>query len=205
MKLISDINIREDLYPRLKKDPVLAQKYAENISVLPAIEINQHGDLIDGWHRLTAYRTAGETEIPVIITETSSDVETLKLAIMRNASHGKQLNEEDKKGMALRLFNGGEGIGDKNELAVILSVSVKTIGRYLEYVEKRLKEDRETKIKELWMACSTEEEIAGAVGIAQQTINDKLKLLPDIDTCPKPVKVHALYISIHTHARGVTV
>ena len=46
MKLISDINIREDLYPRLKKDPVLAQKYAENISVLPAIEINQHGDLM---------------------------------------------------------------------------------------------------------------------------------------------------------------
>ena len=36
-------------------------------------------------------------------------------------------------------------------------------------------------------------EIAGAVGIAQQTINDKLKVLPDIDTCPKPVKVHALF------------
>lgn len=193
MKAISEINIRDDLYPRMKKDPALAQKYAGNIEMLPAIEINQNGDLIDGWHRLTAYRTAGFTEIPVIITETASDVETLKLAIERNAKHGQQLTDGDKKSMAIRLFNGGEGITDKKELSGILSVSVKTISRYLDFVEKRLKEDREAKIKEMWMACSTEEEIANVVGINKATVSRKAEECCNIDKCPKSNKVHALY------------
>ena len=39
---ITEIVFREDLYPRLE--------YAEVIDVLPPIEINQHNELIDGWH-----------------------------------------------------------------------------------------------------------------------------------------------------------
>ncbi len=51
------IKFREDLYPRFKYDPFLVQQYAANLEMLPAIKINQHNELIDGYHRLTAYKT----------------------------------------------------------------------------------------------------------------------------------------------------
>jgi len=35
---IDQIIIRDDLYPRLKKDPVLVQKYTSDLEVLPPIE-----------------------------------------------------------------------------------------------------------------------------------------------------------------------
>ena len=48
---VSDVTWREDLYPRIERDPVLVQRYAENLDMMPPIEINQHNILIDGWHR----------------------------------------------------------------------------------------------------------------------------------------------------------
>lgn len=44
-KQIEEIIYREDLYPRLKHDPLIVQKYAEDLTVLPPIEINQHNIL----------------------------------------------------------------------------------------------------------------------------------------------------------------
>lgn len=190
---ISSITIRDDLYPRLQKNPALVQKYAENIEVLPPIEINQHNELIDGWHRLMAYKTANLTEIPVIVTETKSDVETLALAIERNAKHGLQLNDADKKSMAIRLYNGGVGIQDKNEIARILSVSAKSVDRYLKEVEARRKEEINRKIFEMYLDCATQQEIADEVGVPQKTVDDRLKVLADLDTCPKPLKLSALF------------
>ena len=61
---VSDIIFREDLYPRINKDPQLVQRYAENIEVLPPIQINQDNILIDGWHRWTAYRKLNSEDIP---------------------------------------------------------------------------------------------------------------------------------------------
>ena len=34
---------------------VTVQKYAEDLSVLPPVEVNQRHELIDGWHRWTAH------------------------------------------------------------------------------------------------------------------------------------------------------
>lgn len=50
---VSDVIFRSDLYPRLETDPVMVQKYADDLSVLPPILVNQHNELVDGWHRWT--------------------------------------------------------------------------------------------------------------------------------------------------------
>jgi len=52
---VKDIVFREDLYPRIRTSAETVQKYAEDLSVLPPIEINQRNELIDGWHRWTAH------------------------------------------------------------------------------------------------------------------------------------------------------
>jgi ParB-like chromosome segregation protein Spo0J len=173
---ISSITIRDDLYPRLQKNPALVQRYAENIEVLPPIEINQHNELIDGWHRLMAYKTANLTEIPVTVTETKSDVETLALAIERNAKHGLQLNSADKREMAIRLYNNGEG-WSKKEIARILSVGESTVYRYLEGISTRCDEEIDKIILEMHRAGATQQEIADATGIPQRTISDRLQRL----------------------------
>ena len=43
------------------------------------------------------------------------------------------------------------------------------------------------------MACYTQEEISEAVKMAQQTIADRLKVLPNLESFPKSVKLSALY------------
>jgi replicative superfamily II helicase len=192
---VSEVVFREDLYPRIEHDPRLVQKYAEDLDVLPPIEVNQHYELIDGWHRWTAYRKIGAETIPVIITQTKSDVELLSLAIERNAKHGQQLTNADKRKMAIRLFNSGAGVSDKAYLAKILSVSQKTINRYLKETEDRIKADRDAKIFSMYLSGHTQQEIADAVGVPVGTLKDKMsrKEWLDLDKCPKSTKIAALF------------
>ena len=55
---VSDIIWREDLYPRFEPSPAIIQQYADAIDELPPVEINQHNELIDGYHRWTAHKKA---------------------------------------------------------------------------------------------------------------------------------------------------
>lgn len=48
---VDAVVFRSDWYPRIETSAVTVQKYAEDLSVLPPIEVNQNNELIDGWHR----------------------------------------------------------------------------------------------------------------------------------------------------------
>lgn len=87
MAKVKDIVFREDLYPRINTSPETVQKYAANLDVLPPIEVNQHTELIDGWHRWTAFKKEKRADIPITVTQTKSDAHLLELAIERNAAH----------------------------------------------------------------------------------------------------------------------
>jgi len=154
---VSDVVYREDLYPRLKSDPTTIQRYAENLDVLPPIEINQHKILIDGFHRWTAHRSVEAETIKAVVTETASDAELLGLAIERNAAHGLQMSGEDKRQMALTLYSAKAY--DRAGLQKLLSVSEATLSRWLSDIDKADREKRKRKIQELWLAGHTAEEI----------------------------------------------
>src|SRR5262252_5575362 len=102
---VSDIVFRSDLYPRLETNPLTVQKYAEDLDVLPPIEINQKSELIDGWHRWTAHIKRERSTIRAFVTHTASDAELRELAIERNASHGLQLSQSDKKALARKIYS----------------------------------------------------------------------------------------------------
>lgn len=176
---VNDVVYREDLYPRIKSDPRLVQRYAENLDVLPPIEINQHNILIDGFHRWTAHRKAEAQHIAAVVTETKSEDELFALAIQRNASHGWQMDEESKHQSAIRLFRDGHGL-PVDEIRRVLSVDYSTVYRWLKTALDRLKEQRRQRIFDLWLSCHTQEEIADAVkdiripGSARQSITDEV-------------------------------
>jgi ParB-like chromosome segregation protein Spo0J len=168
---VDQIVFRKDLYPRINHDPALVQKYVGILEVLPPIEVNQSNELIDGWHRWTAHKTAKAKEIAVTVTKTASEAEFLALACRRNATAGKQLEERDKAKMAIRLYNGGEGV-KAEEIAEILSVTVRTVNeRYLADVNRQLKVQREERMLELHLSCHTQQQIADDVGVSQKEVS----------------------------------
>lgn len=164
---VSEVVYREDLYPRFEPDPATIQQYADSIEVLPAIEINQHNELIDGYHRWTAHKKQKAETIKAIVTQTKSDNEFLRLAIERNAKHGLQLNNAEKKNLALRLYTSRKK--EKDEFAKLFSVDIRTIERWTSRRDKDLKEQRNKQIFEWWLAGETYEEIASEMGLDDKT------------------------------------
>ena len=174
---VSDVVFRDDLYPRIETSATTVQKYAEDLSVLPPIEVNQKNELIDGWHRWTAHKKSGAETIKETVTETESDEELIELAIIRNSAFGYQLATSDKKAMARRIYratSASERGTKKKRLAEILSMSEATIDRWLKRIDKDTEEERNAAVLNLWLQCYTQEEIADATGVSRDKVNDLL-------------------------------
>ena len=184
---VSEIVFREDLYPRLNHDPTIVQRYAENVDVLPPIEVNQNNELIDGFHRWTAHRKIEAESIAVKVTPTATEAEFLALAIKRNASHGHQLANEDKKKMAIRLYAAGTGM-DKEEIRQTLSVTARMVNKYLSDIDKQLREERKEKIFNMWMACYSQEEIADECGVSRESVKIEIETIGKNGTDSKITK-----------------
>lgn len=184
---VDSVIYRKDLYPRLKTDHLTVEKYAESLEVLPPIEVNQHNELIDGWHRWTAYKENKAESIPAFVTPTESDAQLLELAIERNAKFGLQLSEADKRDLAERLYRTTpekERREKKPYLAKILSVPPRTLNSWLSRTDKETKEKRNRRIFEKWLRCHTQEEIAEEEGITKETVSticQKMAELPESD------------------------
>lgn len=185
---VNEVVFQNDLYPRSAKLPEVVQQYAEDISVLPPIEVNQDYVLIDGWNRWTAHQKMGVKEIRVFVTETSSDLELFELAAERNSKHGRQLTFKEKEDVARRIYHTTpyrERSKTKERLALSLKVSERTVGRWLARIDKDDKVKRDKKIRKMWMACYTQEEIAEECECTHQTVSN---ILQKIDTSPKLAK-----------------
>lgn len=199
VKEVKEINVcevvfREDLYPRIEKNSSTVQKYAEDLEVLPPIELNQRLELIDGWHRWTAHKKAESKTIKIIITNTSSDTDFLELAIERNASHGLQLSQDDKRDLARKIYSAAEDKKRdeiKAKLVKLLSVSERTMRNWLSSIDNDIKERRDKKILNMWLTCHTHEEIADIVGLSRSQVSG---ILTELARLPKPAEAAANHL-----------
>ncbi|MDG6027108.1 MAG: hypothetical protein E3K40_10470 [Candidatus Brocadia sp.] len=192
---VDKVVVREDLYPRTEKSTLTVQKYYENLEMLPPIEINQRHELIDGWHRWTAHKKAGVKTIKAIITHTNSDRELLELAIERNATHGLQLSQEDKRDLARKIYIAVEDKKrdeTKAKLIKLLSVSERTVRNWLSTIDKDAKESRDKKILSMWMASYTQEEISDAVGLSRSQVGG---ILTESAKLPKSAEAAANHLA----------
>lgn len=192
--LVSEVVFRKDLYPRIETNAVTVQKYAEDLEVLPPIEVNQDKELIDGWHRWTAHKKAKAEKIKATVTKTASDAELLELAIERNATHGLQLSQEDKRNMARTIYHATperERDAKKKQLAKLLSVSERAVRDWLSRIDKDAKEARDRRIFDLWLACWTQEEIAEQAGCERHDVDNVLRKSASLPENAKPAALHA--------------
>ena len=184
---VSDVIWRKDLYPRFNPNPQTIQQYADSIDSLPPIEINQRNELIDGYHRWTAHKKLGLEYIQATVTNTESDTQLLWYAVERNAKHGLQLSNAEKKDFALKVYSGKTK--QKDDLSSLLSVSHKTINNWLSDKDKAYREERNRIIQEMWFACYTQEEIAERVDLGQPSIVEKIKDLSVLENFPKLINL----------------
>ena len=141
--------------------------------MLPPIEVNQDKILIDGWHRWTAHKKAGATEIPAIVTQTNSDVHLKELACERNAAGVRQMTQGEKRDNAREFYNGtpqAEREAKKAQLTAILKVSERTIREWLSRIDKDSKAALRKQAFDMWLAMATQGEIAATIGYDRSEI-----------------------------------
>jgi len=163
-KLIKDINVRRDLYPRITEDIQKIQEYSENTENLPPIVINQDNILIDGLHRLKANKQVENKEIEVIEEKTTSENDIYLRAIELNATHGLQLSMEDKKSVAVKLYD----LKNRERLIKCLSISSASFDRWVSNKAKQMKEQKEEEAINLYLHAElTQKQVAERIGISE--------------------------------------
>ena len=188
----SSIVFDEGLYPRIEgHDPSVVQTYARDMEQIEAagkfLSLNAENVLLDGRHRMLAYRKRadGRTDFDVRAYkyDVVSPLESFRLACSLQ-DRGKSLSNEDCIADAKRLY----ALGDQSQsaIAATLGVSQATVSNWLSRTLKEEKERKQSTAHALWLACHTQQEIAERVDVPRQTVADWLRGFAEISAADNP-------------------
>ena len=171
---IDSVKFVKDFYPRFEFDNETVNSYRLAIDDLPPIIVTQEGFLVDGYHRFVAHKLEGRKEIAVEIVDIPQD-RILWEATKRNADHGKQLSMKEKRFLA-RQFYENNGV-TQVEIKGVLSVSESTLSNWLSDLVREAKEQQKQQIIDLYLQCSTYEEICTKLSVSKSTISELVQKL----------------------------
>lgn len=184
---VEDVKFLKDYYPRQEFDNETVNRYRMNIGDLPPIIVTKDKILVDGYHRLLAYKVERLEKIKVEVLDIPAN-RVLWEATRLNAKHGFQLCIEDKKRLA-RLFKQNNHCS-LNEIAEVLAVAESTLSNWLHELIIQEKDQQKQEIIRLYLQCLTQDEITSKTRLTQgrisQIINkfiseeiNKISLVPD--------------------------
>ena len=174
---LSEIKFDEGLYPRVAgHDPAIVQVYADDMEQIEAagkfISVNADGVLLDGKHRMLAYKKRADGADPDVqvffYADVISPLESFRLACALQ-DRGKALSNDDRASSAKRLY----ALGDQNQkdIAAALGVSASRVSQWLSRTIKEEKEAKKAKALAMWQACHTLDEISGVVGVTPPAVH----------------------------------
>ena len=140
MIVLDDVVLRHDLDP----GSVIAQ-YADIFDALPPIEINQHTEVIDGWHRVHAAKRAHRTEIAYVVVEIKDDDLSDRMW-ESNLKHGVQYTRAQRQTHGLKLHE--RGLTAK-VVAQRVGVSASSVYSWTKEVREKQKQERDAEIARL--------------------------------------------------------
>ena len=165
---LDDVVLRDDLDPRLgDRDDDLIAQYADIFDALPPIEINQHNELIDGWHRVRAAKHANRTEIAYVVVETEDDEDLADKMWESNLKHGVQYTRDQRQTHGLKLHERGLKAKD---VAQRVGVSASSVYSWTKEVREQKKQERDAEITRLRAEGMTTREIADEVDVDHTTV-----------------------------------
>ncbi|MDP3064876.1 MAG: DNA methyltransferase, partial [Chloroflexota bacterium] len=179
-RAIDAIIILEGTYPRDGLDKATVEAYRAALAELPPIIITTGDVLVDGAHRLQAYRLEGETTIPVEVDSTLPEHPTVEQILIRaaelNARHGKQLTMTEKARVARTMY--GKRVNGvvyrTSEIAAKLGADDRTVREWVRTQREEEQAERQRRALDLYLQCYTQEEIAERLGWSQQVISNDL-------------------------------
>lgn len=175
---LETVTFVKELYPRLREDDAAIERYRAALDNLPPIIIARGHILVDGFHRLKAHEREGAKEINAIDIGNLADAEIVRESISRNATHGHQLSQADKKRLAHELwikhFAAMPSAERITEIRTLLSISRDTVERWTKDARKAEKEALQARAWDLWLDCWSEREIAEQIGVTHPTISEWL-------------------------------
>lgn len=169
--LIKDIDWK--YYPREEPNQRQIDLYRQALNNLPPILVSKDGFGIDGKHRCEAYRQEGKSEIPAEVLEIEEDG-VLVESIKRNATHGLQLSNSDKKRNAVLLYEAELSV---DEIEQLLSVHRNSVLNWTEDARKEKRTEEDRIIWGMWLACATTRAIADVLDLTHGTIQNRLDSL----------------------------
>jgi hypothetical protein len=131
---IDHVKFRPDLYARLpaSEGGSFSQEWIARLEhfagYLPAIELNQRHEIIDGVMRWYAHQNCGAKVIRGFVTEVTNDDEHWKLAIKRNATHGEPLPLELEMKVHAEYVQHFKLTGEWSREAAIAAIAAKQLG-----------------------------------------------------------------------------
>ena len=173
MIALDDVVLRDELDPRLgDRDDDLIVQYADIFDALPPIELNQHNELIDGWHRVRAAKHANRTEIAYVVVETEDDDDLADKMWAANLKHGVQYTRVQRKTQGLKLH--GRGLKAK-EIADRVGVGASSVYGWTKEVRDKAKQERDDKIACLQAEGKNLQEIGDELDIDATTVARNLQ------------------------------
>lgn len=172
---VDEIEYVKELYPRLKPDDTIIERYRSCIEKLPPIIVARNHILVDGYHRWQAHRRDGIETIQIIDLGNLSDTEIFNESLRRNSGHGHQLSQKDKEMNAAKVWRNVSHLPIRERITHIselLSVSERTVETWTKDVRAEEKKEQQAKAWDMWLDCYSEREIAESIGVKQQTVSD---------------------------------
>ena len=186
---IKDIYIDDDIYPRINKSNKTIEAYIESLKAgakFPPIEvqkINNEGTeqiiLLDGLHRLEAYKESKIDEIDVIfwkedILNKKEYLNDLRLrAANLNIQHGDRLSHEDMKQTSRKIATDDpEKKYTEQKIADQLGIPQQTVHDWIADIRANQTASRNNIIYRLAFLGWTQDEIAEKTGLTSRTIRE---------------------------------
>jgi hypothetical protein len=166
--------IHRPLYPRIRENDEIIERYRGCIENLPPIIVARGRVLVDGFHRWQAHRREKVETIQAEDLGNLTDVEIFRESIRRNCTHGYQLDEADKKRDAIAIWRSLSHLDDAvryQEFIDLFSVKKRTVEAWTKDAREEEKEEKKALAWNQWLDCWTDREIAEEVNVDYTTVS----------------------------------
>jgi DNA modification methylase len=166
------------VYPRAKWATSTIERYAEALdagSQFPPIVLEEGTNrLLDGKHRLEAYKKVGRTEIPIEWQRVPEGMSAKYYAATLSAAHGDRVSNADLKALAEEEFEANPSLSAA-EWGRRLGVPERTVRRWVSHITERWRRSREAKAWRLAQLGWTQVEIGERLGADQSVVSRDMR------------------------------
>ena len=166
------------VYPRMKWSTATIERYAEALEAgdeFPPLVLEEGTNrLLDGKHRLEAYKKVEMAEVPVEWHTVPEGMSAKYYAATLSAAHGDRLSYTDLKALAEEEFTANPSMSAA-DWGRRLGVPERTVQRWVSHITDRWRRSREIQIWHLYQLGWTQEEIAKKLGVTQGLVSQVIK------------------------------